>query len=1043
MKSKTKKLGKITAIIHYRTSYSHGFNQNKTRAKREFDQYFPLLCEILEEIRFVSKYTLWHVSSNRLDVSGIRLMGTTPTYREINFDRNGLNPSISPLFQINDSSGEILPLYAFFEVEKSDDIGLPEIGKDVFVFNGNTKNTVLYLSTTGEHLEKSIRFQHWKELLFQKQLNVTSVNPKKLTIEGLNAIGKHISSTGIQALVSSSKYLREASIQRPDLNEMLDSFSFSSYNGFVLGGESGIGKSTLLAQKTEEWISQGHMVSFYRASLFLQPDIGQKFLGDCSLRNYFFEDFLSLVNPIFTKEEKKCYLIIDALNEYTGNINELINHIEIIVLQAKNFPWFKLIVSVRDSSYNRTISKFGDQAKESYYSIEEEKPNGKERTNFIRLMPISQEFVENIYNAYREFKQKDFDDPDSEGNYKFRPLTTFKELDPHGKTIILLRNPVLARIIFQTFHRTKLPQNLDSIQAMQLYYDSVILEKSDNSLGFPERNKFLKLLVTEFDKNSIERIERDEIFKNAKLQIFLIGTKKDSTYDQLLELGVLMEEWEEDNCYVRFAFDKFFEFLLTEIHWSKITNDKELLELCKRALDYKPLVGVCETITLRFCLNNENEPFINLVKQEEELSENSKNLIKEIAVKSLLNLANENYNIFEQTIDKFLHAPKKSDLIILKKLIETFYLTGNIQAFEKTLTIAFEESNQLNDKMTNSDLMLLSAQLDLLQGRYPEARIKIENSIIQKEELNDIHGELIGKRKLGALEWRLGNIEKAEKIWKEALKISKKFNKIEITGSLLNNLGIILFHKGKLNNAEKLYLEALNIRKKIGDKKGIAESLMSLGGQFEKRNEISQAQKLYLEAIEIMKELGDKKGIANNLNNLGNIEEYKGEYDKAEKIHLEALEIMKKLGDKRGIANNLNNLGNILEHKGEYNKAEKIYLESLEIKKILNDKIGIAVCLNNLGNVFKYKGQLDKAEKRYIESLEIFREVGFKNHIEMSLNNLGQIYKQKGELEKSEKLYLEALEISKELNDKKSIYINQINLEMLLEKKNKLAMEKK
>ena len=152
IKIKTKKLGKIQALINYRNGLAHGFNQSKERAQKEFDEYYHLLCDILQEVRFVSRYTLWHVESSKNGVNGIRLMGSNPSQSKVDFTRDGVNPSISPLFIINDSTGEILPLYAFFDVEQTTENGLPEIGKDVFVFEGSTKNTVIYLSSSGEHL---------------------------------------------------------------------------------------------------------------------------------------------------------------------------------------------------------------------------------------------------------------------------------------------------------------------------------------------------------------------------------------------------------------------------------------------------------------------------------------------------------------------------------------------------------------------------------------------------------------------------------------------------------------------------------------------------------------------------------------------------------------------------------------------------------------------------------------------------------------------------------------------------------------------------
>ena len=48
-KNKIKKLGKIQALINYRNGLAHGFNQSKERAQKEYEEYYPLLEEILKE----------------------------------------------------------------------------------------------------------------------------------------------------------------------------------------------------------------------------------------------------------------------------------------------------------------------------------------------------------------------------------------------------------------------------------------------------------------------------------------------------------------------------------------------------------------------------------------------------------------------------------------------------------------------------------------------------------------------------------------------------------------------------------------------------------------------------------------------------------------------------------------------------------------------------------------------------------------------------------------------------------------------------------
>lgn len=934
IKTKTKKLGKIQALINYRNGLAHGFNQSQTRAQKEFDEYYPLLCDILQEVRFVSRYTLWHVESSRQGVNGIRLMGATPSMKKVDFERGEINPAISPLFLVNDASGEILPLYAFFDVDNASETGLPEIGKDVFVFEGNTKNTVIYLSSNGEHLEKSSRFQHWKELLAKKHFQVEWADAKNISLEILHAIGTHISAASIQALLTSGKYLREATIPRQDLNEMLDSFCYGTYNGFVLGGESGIGKSTLLAQKTEEWQASGNMVAFYRGSALNQSDIANKFLRDCALKVNYFEDFLSLLHPQFNQTEKKCFLIIDALNEYAGDLNELIQSVENIVAQSSNFPWFKLVVSIRDSAYNRANSKFGEIAGAQYFTVEEDKGGEKVKTNIIRLKPVGKDFVEQLYNAYREYKWKDSADTDVEGSYKFRPMTTFVELDPEGSTVQLIRSPLMARLVMQSFHRAKLPHQLNNDEAMRLYQDNIVLEKIDDSPGFPERKKLLTLLVSELDRCSADRLERDELIKHPALRSYLINNQKDSAYIQLLDLGVVMEEWEGENCYVRFSFDKLLEFLLAELHWPRVNNSLELIILTKRAESFKILQGAIEIILIRFCLNKQSNILVELIDLADTESESIQRLVKDIGVRILFTLCNEHHSLFGEVIAEFPKSPSKVDLYILKDLLDRLYLTGNLRGFETVMPVAIEEAELLDDKKVLSDLIYRQAALDGLQNRVEDCISKIERAIEIKIEIKDEKGH-------------------ASCLWAK---------------------GVQLKHQGKITESEKLYRDSLEINRRLNDKKGISTSLNSIGILYKEKGDFEMAQKLYFESLELKRQIGDKEGIGISLNNLGIIYKNIGKLSEAKKMYEEAILHFKEMGHRVGISTLLSNLGVLaLDDENEL-KAKELFTESIRIKKDLKDTRSMLMFIHRSFHLFDRKDQIV-----YLKEFDELKTIRFTN----------------------------------------------------------------
>ena len=975
IKIKTKKLGKIQALINYRNGLAHGFNQSKERAQKEFDEYYQLLCDILQEVRFVSRYTLWHVESSKNGVNGIRLMGSNPSQSKVDFTRDGVNPSISPLFIINDSTGEILPLYAFFDVEQTNEIGLPEMGKDVFVFEGSTKNTVIYLSSSGEHLEKTTRFQHWKDLLAQKQMDVEMVDEKNLSIEILHSLGKHISYNAIQALITSGKYLREATVERQDLNEYLDSFCSSTFNGFVLGGESGIGKSTLLAKKTELWQDEGHMVIFYRGSALNQTDIASKFLRDCALKLNYLEDFLSVVDKLFLEANRNFYLIIDALNEYSGNINDLIKAVENVIAQSSNYPWFKVIVSIRDSAYSRTLSKFGEIASNEYFKVEEEKGGEKISSNVVRLKPVAKDFTEQLFNAYRDYKWKDSGISDDEGIYKYRPLNTFSELEPNGTTLELLRNPLMTRLILQSFHRSKLPSQLKNDEAMRLYLDNIIIEKTNESAGFPERLKFLSLLVKELDKQNTERLERDTLIKMDSFKSYLINTQKDSPYIQLLELGVLMEEWEKDDCFVRFAFDRFLEFMLAELHFSKVNDAKDVLKLFNRISEFKILQGAVEMIVVRFCNNDQTEVLTELSDLADNETQEIQKLSAEMIANILFSLAIEHQLQFEAVIKRFPENPGNTDLNILTILLDKFYSTGNIDYFILTMQIAQKEANLLKNNKVLSDLMLFDSQLDMLQGRYSKAKEKLIEVIKKKTEHEDNFGLTKSHIELAKLEKYLNNKVSSHEHNLMALELAKANEFLLLQAEVLNNIAIRKKEMKKIEEAIALYDESFAISTKIGDRTGIAKILHNKANILKDNNRLNEAELMYSESLEILRSLGDKRRIAFPLSTIGNIKVTEGKIEEAKELFLESLNIRRQLDDKKGICMSLTDIAQLNFNQGKTKEAEKLFKECLDIRKELGDKNLISSTLNRIGILNFEVGKLANSKEFYLEAIKLQTEL--------------------------------------------------------------------
>jgi tetratricopeptide (TPR) repeat protein len=257
----------------------------------------------------------------------------------------------------------------------------------------------------------------------------------------------------------------------------------------------------------------------------------------------------------------------------------------------------------------------------------------------------------------------------------------------------------------------------------------------------------------------------------------------------------------------------------------------------------------------------------------------------------------------------------------------------------------------------------------------------------------------------------LGDLDGAEKLFRESLEINRKLGRLEGQAIQLGKLGLIARTRGDLDGAEKLLRESLEINRKLGRLEGQASNLGNLGSIAQTRGDLDGAEKLHRESLEIHRKLGRLEGQAYQLANLGLIALTRGDLDGAEKLLRESLEIDRKLGRLEGQANQLGNLGVIARTRGDLDGAEKLLRESLEIDRKLGRLYGQASSLGNLGLIAMTRGGLHSAEKLLSEALEIFIKLGILEGQAIQLGNLGSIAEQRGHIAEVRQLWTQSRDL--------------------------------
>jgi predicted ATPase/transcriptional regulator with XRE-family HTH domain/Tfp pilus assembly protein PilF len=178
----------------------------------------------------------------------------------------------------------------------------------------------------------------------------------------------------------------------------------------------------------------------------------------------------------------------------------------------------------------------------------------------------------------------------------------------------------------------------------------------------------------------------------------------------------------------------------------------------------------------------------------------------------------------------------------------------------------------------------------------------------------------------------------------------------------LHTLALATSEMGEKEGAKSLYEESLALQRETGATTLTGSTLNNLGILYRGAGEPEMARQLLEQRLALAREQNDLRGMATALDNLGLVAIDLGDFDAASRYQGQALPIFRQLGSKRDIAEALSFIGMREVEEGSYAAAWSTYTESLTLFLELEVKIGIAKCLSGLACIYARTGRpLDAA----------------------------------------------------------------------------------
>lgn len=951
----TKSLGVLEALLELRKIVAHGGSvPDLNLCKSLIDFYRPILIDLVDALYFLKDYKLFRVINaeagevlylHGVHTEGVELVFPIDTIVDDEILLELEDDEICMLTKHKEKP--VLKLFPIFlHIDDPNVLGVREqpngFLEPVFTFEGYESKRIAYLGVkvkirrNNEYLELTSRFG-------QKGLDL-KINKEHLYPWTLQAVAKDSSEEEIGRLLN-VKYFPGFYTPRKNIEKSLDQFIDSMYSGFILCGESGVGKSSLLCHKTQQWIGSDkvdrdievfeninyHIVLYINsASLVISNKIAYPVLEKVKSALNLDPAINSIEELLYYIEkhrkddmysDRKVIIILDAINESPDTFMILQELNDWIVKgRQEKYSWLKIIFSIRTTTFEVIKHKLINNGAinpihlNNLYFF----PNPDKRDEITGESEVEWELT--------RFTKKEFQDAFERRKQSKAPCPNaeFEDIEDYYHT---LSHPLLLDMLCKVFDNRLLPKNITETSLFQKYHLHTFSKNNDLEIAL---NKVVEI----FYLNSRSFIYYSEIFpfieKWECSKIGATGIVYLNPYEKLLDEGIIYEGIEynetqtEKNILIRFTHQRYFEFLLTRFLDKLLKTPISIHEVNEQLKKFKDFPELFEVTKIIICreLIKDNYSLWNRLLLQTGKEEFTVSLLSE----AIVHLVYEDRGTLEHVIRETLKIEINEDLHSMLMLsFEKIWNNGNGYLAVNYLEQLIERLTEGTDLWVISTISL-SQKLSITAGRFYDAIGLLEKVELASSKDNKIMTEVYRIR--GKVYSMLCHWDKAFESFRKLEHLTVNDPVTQVT-ALVNNQ---LCHNLYRANAE-IMEKALDITK--GNKELFPYNGLMHEGRI--------------------------------LGNIGSVYIHQGLFKEGEEYLLKARQTFNELGHNLDLLLVLNNIGFAQIRNKQYATAKETYTYSIKLAEQFDDGWG-KLCLEfNLAAIMLVEGNREAAREMFLE----------------------------------------------------------------------------
>jgi len=902
----TEKLTAIDALINFRNrEIGHGLTWTQEKYKELFENYYPILLDLLEAMVFVADYPMFKWEKGYI----WNLMGSKIS----KIGRQSIPDNKSDQIWIENTHNQKLNLLPFFILPKSYITGSPGY-VELFIYEDFTGNKIIYLSPENERgitsgkivevLSSKIDSKKIKNLYTSENLT------KEIFINKVLDFNKKIWS----GLVKEGKVKKNIYQSRSEDEANLLSWVDTKFGLFFIYADAGSGKTNLLVEMQKQYNHKDINSLLIRANRVSNASITDSLQDILDLQQGF--DFTILKDLGFSRGNP-FIILIDGGNEHNTPVSFLTEILNFLKKYSGGF--IKVVLSWRAELSNE-LPPIDGSFSDLIYS---DKTLNRETNHLAQkgfyLKVFNNQELEQAWDKYAKGP-----------NRKYKLQFKLEDLAYYDRSLLrILHNPFNLNIFLSLFNNKKpLPKKGKRYNIWENYWKKIGKDKDQYEL--------LNCLVHVMFNQRINNAPAAILYEDRVFKEYLYDNDIKGPYEQLKLKGVIVEYYLNNERYISFAFEGVYHYALSKYlagndHFSAPENLYRLLE-------ENLMPGIPEAVK-HLLYEDVNQDqfsrlffFINEVKSFYEVS------IPPLTL--AISLAMEKEKSEPSNFDKVdllwrnISSPNASEdsLIIIEKIL---YHCQQLQRFD-LVEFIYQKLNFQEKVLSNTQLELTINSISYLEKNDKYKTIEFlknyENQIGFGNDFNLLNN-------FGNVLFVIGEYATSLEYLEKALKKHKLYSITYF--SSLNDKGLDLLNLERLQEAADLFESALEIITTNPEIEYNEDIHMSLYQNFalslKKLNKNKRAIPIYFKVLNlIIEKYGSQHSItAQVFNNIATNFRALEEYDRALEHHQKALKIRLNLFGENNpeTAKSYHNMAYLFQVMGQIEKAIDYYSKAFLINQ--------------------------------------------------------------------------------------------------------------